>query len=60
MIFKEDFMYTRMYVCILEGERACAQVGGAEGEEERESQSDCLLSMEPHHGAQSHHPEIMT
>jgi len=33
--------------------------GGAEGEREKKSQADALLSAEPN-GAQSHDPETMT
>ena len=49
-------MFSRLYIfkSLLflerEGESACAQGGGAEGEGERESQAESLLSVEPNMG----------
>lgn len=47
-----------------ERESACAPAwsrwGGAEGQEERESQAGSMPSMEPQAGSQSYDPEIMT
>ena len=41
-------------------EREKKKGGWAEGEGERESQANSLLSMDPDGGALSHDPEIMT